>query len=142
MKDLKKCITIYAVTLLFAGLLFGPRGLSAAEPSGLAGRAIPIERVELTAPIMEINLVDDFMVVAEKKIQLLSTMKDGVKVWITVFQDDNGNRISFNNFRQRDRVCIKGVRVGLGGINAHEITLLPHKRVILPSQQPVPSPLK
>ena len=140
MKGLNKCIIICAVALLLVGLPFGSRGLSAAEPSGMAGRAIPIEQIELTAPIMEINLVDDFMVVAEKKIQLLSTMKDGAKVWVTVFLDDKGNRISFNNFRQRDRVRIKGVRAGFGGINAQEITLLPPKRVILPSQQPV-SPL-
>lgn len=140
MKGLGGYITICAVVLLGEALFFGPGGLSAAEQSGMVSRAAPIE---LTAPIMEINLVTDVMEVAEKKIQLLSTVKDGAKVWITVFLDENGNRISFNNFRQRDRVRIKGVRAGFEKIDAHEVTLLPAKQVILPPQQmSVPSTLK
>ncbi len=139
MKGLNGYITICGVVLSLVCVFFGSGGVSAAEPSRMPAHAAPIE---LTAPIMEINLVNDFMVVAEKKIQLLSIVKDGVKVWTTVFLDDNGNRISFNNFRQHDRVRIKGVQAGFGGITAHEITLLSSPRVILPSQQSAPTPLK
>lgn len=134
MKRLNGYITICVVVLLGEALFFGSGGLFAAEQSGMATHAAPIE---LTAPIMEINLVNDVMVVGEKKIKLLSIVKDGAKVWITVFLDDKGNRISFNNFRQHDLVSIKGVRSGVGGIDAQEITLLPSKRGMLPSQQAV-----
>lgn len=141
MKSLNGYISICVVVVLLWGMPFlGEGGLSAAERSRMDAHA-PV--VELTAPIMEINLVNDYIVVAEKKIQLLSTVMGGAKVWVTVFQDASGNRISFNNFRQHDRVRIKGVRAGFGGIDAHEITLLPSARGIMPSQQqPVPSSLK
>lgn len=139
MKGLSGYITICVAALFVCGIpSLGTGGVSAAEYSGMTTHAASIE---LTAPIMEINLVNDSMVVAEKKIQLLSTVKDGAKMWITVFLDENGNRISFNNFRKRDRVRIKGVRAGFGSINAQEITLLPPKLGGV-SSQPVSPPLK
>lgn len=139
MKGLNGYKILCGVVLLLVSVFLVAGGLFAAEQPGMPTHAAS---VELTAPIMEINLVNDYMVVAEKKIKLLSTVKDGAKVWITVFLDDNGSRISFNNFRQRDRVRIKGARAGFGEIDAREITLLPPRRVILPSQQSGPSPLK
>lgn len=127
--------TLCGVALLLVSVFLCEGGLSAAEQSGMPTSAAS---VELTARIMEINLVEDYMVVAEKKIQLLSSVKEGVKVWITVFQDADGNRISFNNFRQQDRVRIKGVRGGGGRVDAHEVTLLPPKRGNLSPQPSSP----
>jgi len=113
MRILKKVNTQF--TLLFVCSLLFATNVSFAEE-----QAPP----ELKAPIMEIDLDNGTMVVAEQDVHLLSQVVDGKKVWKTAFVDDNGNAISVGNFKKRDRVLVRGEKNSDGAIEAREIIKL------------------
>ncbi len=110
MRTLKKYYT--KITFLCLCSLLAVANLSFAEEQ---------TALALEASIMEIDLDNELMIVAEKDVRLLSQMVDGKKVWKTVFVDDKGNSISAATFRKRDRVLVHGEKTTSGAIEAREI---------------------
>lgn len=102
-------------TLLFLCSLLIATNVSLAEE-----QATP----ELQAPIMEIDLDNGTMVVAEQDVHLLSQVVDGKKVWKTSLLDDKGNALSVKDFKKRDRVLVRGEKNSAGAIDALEIVKL------------------
>lgn len=126
-------------SVLFLGfLLISTRASMAEQPVSSTDEPTIIE---LTAPIMKIDLKSDLMIVAEKKIQLLSSVEDGKKKWKTVFLDANGKEMSVQLFKQRDLVLVKGTQSAMGDLVADEITRLPKKQSTTKTTRPS-SPLQ
>ncbi|MBV5329866.1 MAG: hypothetical protein JZU65_19935 [Chlorobium sp.] len=78
----------------------------------------------LNASIMEIDLNNGRMIIAEKYIYLPhSTQQSGTK-WETEFIDSNGQKISITSLHKNDRVLAEGTTTASGVMNAQKITLL------------------
>jgi hypothetical protein len=115
--------------LFFASCLFltGLPGVcSAQEQNDVEATA---SQVKLNATIMEIDLNNNFMIVAEKRINLLSRLEKGKKIWATAFVDTNGQETSVGKFQIRDRVNVIGRETASGEIEAHTIIHLQEENI-------------
>ncbi len=129
MKTFGQNLAGHIKVLLLCGLFLAV----AALPS--EGRADETTAYELNASVMEIDLGNNLIVVAEKEIHLLSRLEDGVKKWETVFKNDSGREISVNTLQVRDNVLIKGNKSTTGILTADEVTLLPAEQESLKKGQ-------
>ncbi len=120
LQKIKGVLTFFICFLLVTGGL----SFAADQDNG----TIDAASVNITAKIMEIDLDQDSMVIAEKNIQLLSTMQGTNKIWRTVFMDAEGRTISAQDFKVRDKVRLEGLQAGSGTITALSITLLSSKK--------------
>ncbi|MDK9709488.1 MAG: hypothetical protein OEL83_20815 [Desulforhopalus sp.] len=83
---------------------------------------------EFRAAIMEIDLDNNMMVIAEKSVILPFTLQDNTKIWDTEFLDGTGQRMSVNLFKKGDRVLVEGKEISSESIRASKIKLLSRKK--------------
>ena len=122
MKILNRYNTIYPAVLLISLLLISTVTCLARNQNNADEQA---PSFELNARIMEIDLANNRMVVAEEEIHLLSTMKGGEKIWQTHFVDaKKKSEIPAQRFKKRDRVRVLGNKTASGVIDAVTIALL------------------
>ncbi|WP_289022553.1 hypothetical protein [Desulfobacter postgatei] len=111
---LKKIISLAVFALL---LLKGMCGM---------GIAADNESVffELNAKVMDIDPIRGLAIIAEKEFKLISHYDEkGKKTWDTLFLDKEGNQITPDQIKKRDRVLVRGKNDN-GTIIAREIILL------------------
>jgi hypothetical protein len=132
MKMSAKYLTLLRILFFASGLFFtGMTGSCLAEEQNDVDIASPIE---INASIMEVDLANNFLIVAEKKINLLSRIENGNKKWQTVFLDTNGREISINKLQIKDRVIVTGKVIIPGTeaktevIEADTVTLIGEKK--------------
>lgn len=113
---LKKTISLAIFALLFLNL------------NGMCGMAIAADNesgvFQLTAKVMSIDLVSNMAMIAEKEFKLLFHYdKNGEKIWDTRFLNKEGNQITPDQIKKRDRVLVRGKNEN-GTLIAKEIILL------------------
>ncbi len=79
---------------------------------------------ELNAKIMEIDLSNDIIIIAEKTIYLPSTMQNKEKQWQTILVDSQGQLMAIKNLKPLDSVLVEGVTNANGNMEAHKITFI------------------
>lgn len=113
---------VSAVTLPFLCFAFSAGTPACAEEQrNVTGNS---SAFELNAAIMEIDLDNAYLVVAEEKLSLSHTTQQGKKEWKTEVLDTKGQKITIESLRQKDRVMVEGTKTPSGIMNAHKITLL------------------
>jgi len=85
------------------------------------------EPVEINAVIMEVNTAKSYMIVAEKKINIIS-FKDGKKIYKTKLMNEKGRVVQLGSFKERQRVLVKGVKLIDEQIVALEIKKIDKKK--------------
>ncbi|NWH06701.1 hypothetical protein [Desulfobacter latus] len=111
---LKKTISLAVFTLLFLSGICS-MGIAADNESDF---------VKLKAKIMAIDLINDRAIIAEKEFKLMFHYDENFeKVWDTRFLDNEGNQITPDQIKKRDRVLVRGKKDN-GTIIALEIILL------------------
>lgn len=96
-------------------------------------------KFDLNASIMEINLENNFIVVAEKKISLPYSTKNGEKEWHTLVITADGQSIHMTSLKRRYRVIVTGTESITQGMKAEQITLLDAEKSPIPSAEQQPS---
>jgi len=111
------------VIIGFGGLLF--------SQTALAGSEIQIRRepgnmdlFEIQAKIMEVHPESNYLIVAEKKIELVGLKKGDWRLK-TIVQDSKGQAIPLSSFKKGQWVFIRGFELSDGLIAAREIYQLP-----------------
>lgn len=66
--------------------------------------------VEINALVMEVNLSQSYIVIAEKRFEVTPFMIDG-KVGKTLLADQTGNPVKLNFFKEGQRVFVKGLKL-------------------------------
>lgn len=85
------------------------------------------EPVEINALIMEVNTAKSYMIVAEKKINIIS-FKDGKKIYKTKLMNKKGRVVQLSSFKEGQRVLVKGVKLINEQIVALEIKKIDKKK--------------
>jgi len=115
--------------LLTAFFLVSVSSTYAEEPFSMAKELASITYEEspfpLRATVMEIDLENNSIIVAEKYIHLLSSIQNGEKKWVTRFLDADYQSISPETLQIRDRVIVEGRLTENGTLEAVGITLRP-----------------
>ena len=95
-----------------------------------AGEHLPFEipynaeYFEIEARIMQIDLDNNFMIIAEKTIKLPTTItRKGDQKFAVIFKDSKGKNINAKSLKQRDNVVVYGYKTKAGEIFAKEIIL-------------------
>lgn len=96
--------------------------------NGMCGMGIATDNesvfFELKAKVMDIDPIRNLAIIAEKKFKLMSHYDEkGKKIWDTLFLDKEGNQITPDQIKKRDRVLVRGKNDN-GTIIAREIILL------------------
>ncbi len=110
--------------------------VNAEEQANATGTA---SKFELNASIMEINLENNFIVVAEKKISLPYSTKNEQKEWHTAVITADGQSISMTSLKRRDRIMVTGTESTTQGMKAEKITLLDAEKSPIPSAKKQPA---
>jgi hypothetical protein len=72
---------------------------------------------EITGPIMEIDLAENMLIVAEYRIYVVDQLIDGEHL-LTVFSDDADEAVAFESFVQGQTVLVRGLRLPDGRVIA------------------------
>jgi hypothetical protein len=87
-----------------------------------------MEPVELNAVISEINQREAYLIVGEKKVQLIE-FKVGSRHYLTAFVDEKGHTSYITSLRtilwERQRVLVRGFKIDNGDILAGIIKKIP-----------------
>lgn len=84
----------------------------------------PVGGFEIDATVMELDLDNKFIMVAEQNILLKGNKKDGKMVWKTKFQTSSGNKFDPGKLEERDAVIVEGEKLLSGKMIAEVITLI------------------
>lgn len=106
-------ISLFISSPLFAAEMIDPKVLEDAD------------LFDLNALIMEVHLYSGYLIVAEKKIELVDFFKNG-KRFKTMVMNSGEENISIKSLKEGQRVFVRGYRVGMR-LFAREIYKLPGK---------------
>ena len=119
---LKKILTM----MLWSGLLMGFGGLlcppHAGAFSGMTVDPARVESFELRAQIMEVNLGESYLIVAEKKFDV-TEYKIGEETFKTELLDASGNAVPLNFFEKGQRVTVKSIKLPNGDFIAGSVQI-------------------
>jgi len=104
--------------------LFLPQILVAETDIPAVERAGTTGLFEVQSRIMEINYGKKYMIVAEKRVDLID-YREGGQRYRTLLKNSRGNRISFRSFKRKNWVFVRGLELGDDRIAAREIYRLP-----------------
>jgi hypothetical protein len=127
MKSFSKQFAIWTLTTITACFFFtiGTR-ICFCQEQGVTNHVT--EPFTISAPIMEIDLENNLLVVAEEKIYFLAITQNGIKKWKTIFMNADGQDISAQDLQLRARVIVEGEKSASGKIEAHKIILQAEKK--------------
>ena len=104
--------------------LFLPQILVAETDIPAIERAGTTGLFEVHSRIMEINYGKKYMIVAEKRVDLID-YREGGQRYRTLLRNSRGNTISFRSFKRKNWVFVLGLELGGDRIAAREIYRLP-----------------
>ncbi len=81
---------------------------------------------DLNATIMELHIYSGYLIVAEKKIELMDFVEGGHR-FQTMVMNANGAKISIKSLKKGQRVFVRGYGLGKDRLAAREIYKLPQK---------------
>ncbi|MEE9420465.1 MAG: hypothetical protein V3W43_13350 [Desulfatiglandaceae bacterium] len=108
---------------VLVGSLFSPKML-VAGPDIRIEESDDVEFFEFQCTIMEVHPRRNYLIVGEKKIELVDLQK-GTQLYRTILRDSNGKTIPLSSFKKGQWVFIRGFRFLDGRIAAREIYQLP-----------------
>ena len=126
MKRIRRQLTGGIVIMMIFGFAIGAAAETPSRYDVLY--STDLEQMELEAGIMEVNLVEGYLIVGEQMVLLVD--EDGLPppVTRTTIFNSAGNQISTDMLKVRQRVLIKGLAHESGQIIAVEITVLKQAR--------------
>ena len=120
-----KKYSLLIISLIAAAMIF--YSVSGCEAAFVDPGVIDeIDLMELDATIMESHVWAGFIIVAEKKIELMQYMKRGRR-YQTLVKNHRGKEIKFRRLKKGMRVYIRAYRMPDDKIVAREIYVLPGK---------------
>lgn len=117
----KKRILLSAIILACA--LSVGTAIGADIPKGAKIKSQDAKLIEFSAYVMEVNIADSVLVIAEKHWVVGEFTVDGKKNK-TVLADTNGNAVKLNHFKEGQKVYVRGYEVKNEVVYALNITSL------------------
>lgn len=122
-KTIKKVFLLGTLMVMLG--FFHPN--QSAAVSGLTIDSDAAEQVKINALVMEVNIIRSYIIVAEKRFDI-SEFKMGSRVYKTSLLDKNGNTIQLNDFKEGQRVIVKGFELANGVTVAESIQKVPDSK--------------